>query len=182
MLCSVPRCRGFLNADLASLMQTTVEALKLKFTSHCGTTADSMELQLKDERGRLMATLDNGRMLGYYSPQDGCASCCCPRSRKRRNKKTATAFLSQHHLSAKGVLMTSACARTLRRCSIHIRDTDPHSMSANGWLEDVSKVEKYEISEADYRQRENTYRKFKEQKLKAGRRTTAVCKQKYTLQ
>mmetsp|Transcript_14739 Transcript_14739/g.44518 ORF Transcript_14739/g.44518 Transcript_14739/m.44518 type:complete len:279 (+) Transcript_14739:360-1196(+) len=100
----------------------TVEALKIKLTSHCGTAANSMELQLKDERGRLLATLDDGRMLGYYSPHDGCI--------------------------------------------IHIIDTDPHSLSANGWLEDVSKVQKYEMSDEDYAQRENTYRKFKEQKLK----------------
>lgn len=52
------------------------------------------------------------------------------------------------------------------RCIIHIIDTDPHSLSANGWLEDVSKVQKYEMSDEDYAQRENTYRKFKEQKLK----------------
>ena len=57
----------------------------------------------------------------------------------------------------------------VRRCIVHIIDTDPHSLSANGWLEDVSKVQKYEMSEADYEQRENTYRKFKEQKLKVSR-------------
>jgi len=50
--------------------------------------------------------------------------------------------------------------------TLHIVDIDPNSSSANGWLEDVSKVEKYEISEEAYNQRENTYRKFKEQKLK----------------
>jgi len=49
---------------------------------------------------------------------------------------------------------------------LHIKDTDPMSASANGWLEDVSKVQKYEISDEDYNARENTYRKFKEEKLK----------------
>lgn len=49
---------------------------------------------------------------------------------------------------------------------LHIIDQDPTSASANGWLEDVSKVKKYEISEEDYDNRENTYRKFKEQKLR----------------
>lgn len=58
--------------------QITVEALKIKLTSHCGTTANSMELQLKDESGRVLATLDDGRMLGYYSPKDGCAPLVCP--------------------------------------------------------------------------------------------------------
>jgi len=50
--------------------------------------------------------------------------------------------------------------------TLHIVDLDPNSSSANGWLEDVSKVEKYQISEEAYNARENTYRKFKEQKLK----------------
>ena len=49
---------------------------------------------------------------------------------------------------------------------LHIKDTDPMSASANGWLEDVSKVQKYEISDDDYNLRENSYRKFKEGKLK----------------
>lgn len=50
--------------------------------------------------------------------------------------------------------------------TLHIIDIDPNSSSADGWLEDVSKVQKYEISEEDYNARENTYRKFKDQKLK----------------
>lgn len=50
--------------------------------------------------------------------------------------------------------------------TLHIVDIDPNSASADGWLTDVSKVDKYEISEEDYNARENTYRKFKEQKLK----------------
>lgn len=57
-----------------------------------------------------------------------------------------------------------------RRYTLHIIDTDPLSLSANGWLEDTSKVQKYEMSDSDYSQRENTYRKFKESKLKVRRR------------
>lgn len=49
---------------------------------------------------------------------------------------------------------------------IHIIDVDPTSLSANGWLEDVSKVEKYTMSEEDYSKRENTYRRYKEDKLR----------------
>ena len=52
------------------------------------------------------------------------------------------------------------------RCTLHIIDTDPMSLSANGWLEDTSKVQKYEISDEAYAQRANTYHKFKEKKLK----------------
>lgn len=46
-------------------------------------------------------------------------------------------------------------------------DTDDASLGATGWLEDVSKVEKYVISDADYEKRENTYRKYKAAKLAA---------------
>jgi len=50
---------------------------------------------------------------------------------------------------------------------IHILDTNPHSMSAGGWLEDVSLVKKYEISEDAYNKRDNTTRKWiAEQKAK----------------
>ena len=82
-----------------------------------------MVLQLKDERGSLIAVMDNdATKLGFYSPRDGYV--------------------------------------------IHVIDTDPTSVSANGWLEDTSKVAKYVMSDEDYNRRENTYRKFKEDKLK----------------
>jgi hypothetical protein len=48
----------------------TVDALKSKLTSHCGTSPSAMMLQLKDEQGCVVATLDPGRKLGYYSPED----------------------------------------------------------------------------------------------------------------
>lgn len=60
-------------------MQMTVDAVKTKLTSHCGTSPSAMILQLKDERGSVMATLSAERKLGYYSPHDGCAfriPCC----------------------------------------------------------------------------------------------------------
>lgn len=98
----------------------SIEAVKVKLVSHCGTSASNMELQLKDQRGTVLAHLQDGHKLGYYSPCDG--------------------------------------------YTIHVIDTDPDSMSANGWLEDVSKVQKYEMSDEDYQKRDNTYRKFKEKK------------------
>ena len=44
---------------------------------------------------------------------------------------------------------------------------DPMSASANGWLEDVTRVKKYEMSDEAYNKREDTFRKFKEAKVKA---------------
>jgi hypothetical protein len=48
-----------------------------------------------------------------------------------------------------------------RRYQLHVEDTDPTSLSAGGWLEDVSKVDKYVMSDGDYAQRENTYRRVR---------------------
>jgi hypothetical protein len=56
---------------------------------------------------------------------------------------------------------------------LHVTDIDPTSLSANGWLEDVSKVKKYEMSEEEYERRDNTYRRYKEQKLKVGEAVAA---------
>ena len=53
------------------LVQMSVDAVKVKLTSHCGTSPSAMVLQLKDQRGSLLATLDAQQKLGYYSPQDG---------------------------------------------------------------------------------------------------------------
>ena len=60
--------------------------------------------------------------------------------------------------------------------TIHITDLDPHSLAANGGLEDVSLVKKYEISEDDYCKREDNFRKWKEQK-KAADPTWTIAKE-----
>jgi len=59
---------------------------------------------------------------------------------------------------------------------IHILDTNPHSASANGWLEDVSLVKKFEISEEAYNKRSNTTRKWM-QEMKAKDPTWTIQKE-----
>eukprot|EP00930_Biecheleria_cincta_P072758 TRINITY_DN60106_c0_g1_i1.p1 TRINITY_DN60106_c0_g1~~TRINITY_DN60106_c0_g1_i1.p1 ORF type:complete len:288 (-),score=58.15 TRINITY_DN60106_c0_g1_i1:107-970(-) len=44
---------------------------------------------------------------------------------------------------------------------IHIKDTNPHSLSAHGGLEDVSQVEKYVMADEDYDKLENSVRAMK---------------------
>ena len=63
--------------------------------------------------------------------------------------------------------VSNCCCAVLCSCILHIIDMDPSSVSANGWLEDTSKVDKYEMSDEAYNKRENTFRKYKEEKLKA---------------
>lgn len=48
---------------------------------------------------------------------------------------------------------------------IHIRDSDPNSKAAGGWLENVNLVKKYMMSEEDYETRENTVRSYKREQL-----------------
>lgn len=114
-----------LNANFMELRfdrYMTVDKLKNKLQTHCGTNASAMQLSLKDWDGNLVAHMnDDSRMLGYYSPEDGYI--------------------------------------------IHVVDLDPNSASANGWLEDVSKVEKYMMSDDDYNKREGTYRQWKQEQL-----------------
>ena len=46
---------------------------------------------------------------------------------------------------------------------IHVVDTNPSELLTN--LDDLSQVPKYELSEDEYNQRENTFRKFKKEMM-----------------
>lgn len=58
------------------------------------------------------------------------------------------------------------------RYTIHIIDMDPKSHSASGWLEDVSKVKKFELSDDAYNQRTNTFRNFKKSFFESNKNQT----------
>lgn len=54
----------------------TVEAVKEKLWKKCGTTVDSMCLELYDDSGDKVSVVgDNTRPLGFYSPRDGLVYC-----------------------------------------------------------------------------------------------------------
>lgn len=58
--------------ELKLYTQMTVRSVKQKLMSHTGSSPSSMQLQLKDETGRLLSQLsDDNRLLGFYSPYDG---------------------------------------------------------------------------------------------------------------
>jgi tubulin-folding cofactor B len=139
-------------------MQMTVEAVKLKLGTHCGTLASDMILHLKDGSGKLVAILaESHRKLGFFSPEDGWVLLF---------QRLCT--LHKMHI---GALQAgcSKCCHMLCRWVLHVIDTNPNSLSARGWLEDTSKVQKYVMSDADYDARENTYRRHKAQKQKVPR-------------
>jgi tubulin-folding cofactor B len=51
----------------------SVAAVKTKLCTMCGTSPSAMLLQLRDERGGVLAVLgDDAKMLGFYSPYEGC--------------------------------------------------------------------------------------------------------------
>ncbi|XP_021864366.1 tubulin-folding cofactor B [Spinacia oleracea] len=61
------------NADVRFSLQLTVEAMKEKLWKKCGTSVDSMSLELYDDTGAKIADLsDNARPFGFYSPMNGC--------------------------------------------------------------------------------------------------------------
>lgn len=60
------------NADVRFSLQMSVEAVKEKLWKKCGTSVNSMSLELYDDNGSKIAELsDNSRPFGFYSPLDG---------------------------------------------------------------------------------------------------------------
>lgn len=59
-------------SDVRFSLQMTVESIKEKLWKKCGTSVDSMLLELYDDTGVKVCDLnDNLRLLGFFSPQDG---------------------------------------------------------------------------------------------------------------
>lgn len=53
-------------------MHMTIERVKHKLEFHAGTSAVSCQLFLLDENKQVLAECEDDKMLGYYSPYDGC--------------------------------------------------------------------------------------------------------------
>ncbi|XP_027360769.1 tubulin-folding cofactor B [Abrus precatorius] len=60
------------NSDIRFSLQLTVEAVKEKIWKKCGTSVNSMQLELYDDARKKIADLtDNSKPLGFYSPLPG---------------------------------------------------------------------------------------------------------------
>ncbi|KAK7243235.1 hypothetical protein RIF29_38026 [Crotalaria pallida] len=119
LLCVTHSNLNTFTAHIRFSLQLTVEAVKDKLWKKCGTSVNSMHLELYDDARNKIADLsDNSKPLEFYSPLDG--------------------------------------------FRLHVVDLDPSSVTAGGWLEDTSLVEKYTISDEAYNKRDGTFRKYKE--------------------
>lgn len=148
--------------------QMTIEQLKVKLSFHVGTSPSAQVLQLLDDQGQLLVScMDDSRKLGFYSPHDGCAGGAM-RDRAAGGRpcgftgqgvqRWGTALPSAGPAGAELLPLCWWWRRCGRRYQIHVVDLDPQSASAGGWLEDVSLVDKYVMSDDEYNKKENTYR------------------------
>ncbi|KAK3004216.1 hypothetical protein RJ639_019069 [Escallonia herrerae] len=122
-------------------IQMTVEAVKEKLWKKCGTSVNSMCVELYDDTGARIANLsDNTRPFGFYSPQDG-------------DFERAWTFRGSLWLGCGSILPVvgqSFIPRSDLSYRLHVIDLDPSSVTSGGWLEDTSLVEKYTLSEEAY--------------------------------
>ena len=144
--------------------------MKEKLMTHCGTNASAMRLQLIDDVGRNSNNTNdtNVHRSNVFSGHGNSGSKSSQQqqqqqqfqnydSKSQQNRITTTVELSNDEAKL-GYYSPSDGMR------LHVIDTDPTSLSANGWLEDVSKVEKYVMSDEAYEKREGTYRQWARKK------------------
>lgn len=150
-------------------LRWTIRTVKEKLMTHCGTNASAMRLQLLDDVGRNTNTntTDNNNVhrSSVFSGDGNSGSKNSQQQQqqfqnydsKSQQNRTTTIELSNDEAKL-GYYSPSDGMR------LHVIDTDPTSLSANGWLEDVSKVEKYVMSDEAYEKREGTYRQWARKK------------------
>ena len=142
-------------------LRWTIGTVKEKLMTHCGTNASAMRLQLFDDSTN---NNYNTRFNSDNSVDDG------RRSQQQQFQNSGGNFKSQQEHSNNRTTELSNDEAKLGYYSpsdgmrLHVIDTDPTSLSANGWLEDLSKVEKYVMSDEAYEKREGTYRQWARKK------------------
>ena len=141
-------------------LRWTIGTVKEKLMTHCGTNASAMRLQLFDDSTN---NNYNTRFNSDNSVDDGRRS---QQQQQQQFQNSGGNFKSQQEHSNNRTTELSNDEAKLGYYSpsdgmrLHVIDTDPTSLSANGWLEDLSKVEKYVMSDEAYEKREGTYRQW----------------------
>lgn len=145
-------------------LRWTIGTVKEKLMTHCGTNASAMRLQLFDDSTN---NNYNTRFNSDNSVDDGRRS---QQQQQQQFQNSGGNFKSQQEHSNNRTTELSNDEAKLGYYSpsdgmrLHVIDTDPTSLSANGWLEDLSKVEKYVMSDEAYEKREGTYRQWARKK------------------
>ena len=104
-------------AEIRFDLRSTVRQIKEQLERRFGSSADTMNLELRDTAGNFLVSMSNDQeTLAHYGPQE-------------------------HY-------------------TLHVVDSAPSTFLSQ--FEDVSQVEKYQISESEYNKRDDTFRKFKE--------------------
>jgi len=150
-------------------LRWTIRTVKEKLMTHCGTNASAMRLQLLDDVGRNTNTntTDNNNVhRSSLFSGDG-------NSGSKNSQQQQQQFQNYDSKSQQNRITTIELSNDEAKLGyyspsdgmrLHVIDTDPASLSANGWLEDVSKVEKYVMSDEAYEKREGTYRQWARKK------------------
>ena len=120
----------------------TIYVMKEKLMTHCGTNCSAM---------RLFLICEDDLDLGRFSSNNGQRASLNNNSNQNRISLSDDTKMLGYYSPRNGM-------------RLHVVDVDPNSMSANGWLEDVSKVEKYVMSDEAYGKREGTYRRWANKK------------------
>ena len=144
--------------------------MKEKLMTHCGTNASAMRLQLLDDVGRNSNTNTNDNNVHRSSVFSGHGNSGSKSSQQQQQRQQFQNYDSESQQNRITTIELSNDEAKLGYYSpsdgmrLHVIDTDPTSLSANGWLEDVSKVEKYVMSDEAYEKREGTYRQWARKK------------------
>ena len=140
-------------------LRWTIGTVKEKLMTHCGTNASAMRLQLFDDS----TNTTNNNYTRFNDSDNG------RRSQQQQQFQNSGNFKSQQEAQHRTTELSNDEAKLgyyspLDGMRLHVIDMDPTSLSANGWLEDLSKVEKYVMSDEAYEKREGTYRQWARKK------------------
>ena len=144
--------------------------MKEKLMTHCGTNASAMRLQLLDDVGRNTTNTTTNNNVHRSSVFSGDGNSGSKNSQQQQQQQQFQNYDSKSQQNRITTIELSNDEAKLGYYSpsdgmrLHVIDTDPTSLSANGWLEDVSKVEKYVMSDEAYEKREGTYRQWARKK------------------
>lgn len=122
-------------------LQMTVEAVKEKLWKKCGTSVNSMNLDLFDDAGAKISSLtDNSRPLGFYSPQDGYrlhVTDLDPSSVTSGGWLEDTSLVEKYTISEEAYDKLDGTYRKFKEKFVHQNRSAPGSKMSENYMEDT---------------------------------------------